>query len=372
MKHILLIATGGTIASKDNGDGLTPSIDVNILLEYIPAIRHICSITGISIMNIDSSNMNTEYIARISECIKDNYDNYDGFVITHGTDTCAYTAAALSYQLVNLSKPVILTGSQLPIDADCTDAIDNLVHAFIYSCEDISGVFLAFCNKLISGRHAKKLRTTSFNAFESINYPVIATIQDNKVVYNNDIDIIKCRGEFHIETDMCTDIMIINLFPGMDYKIFDYIPENTFYDFAKDVFPKLLNEHAINTFEVNEYWSDIGSIGQYIQSTKDLFDGKCKFRHARAIETDSGQYICDQNTLVSCSTKFVGKSTIGKNCIIGDDCRIENCIIWDNVQIEDGVDISDCVIASNCVIKTDLSSQVVGANEIITKKLAEI
>ena len=157
-----------------------------------------------------------------------------------------------------------------------------------------------------------------------------------------------------------------------DYKIFDYIPENTFYDFAKDVFPKLLNEHAINTFEVNEYWSDIGSIGQYIQSTKDLFDGKCKFRHARAIETDSGQYICDQNTLVSCSTKFVGKSTIGKNCIIGDDCRIENCIIWDNVHIEDGVDISDCVIASNCVIKTDLSSQVVGANEIITKKLAEI
>lgn len=157
-----------------------------------------------------------------------------------------------------------------------------------------------------------------------------------------------------------------------DYKIFDYIPENMFYDFAKDVFPKLLNEHAINTFEVNEYWSDIGSIGQYIQSTKDLFDGKCKFRHARAIETDSGQYICDQNTLVSCSTKFVGKSTIGKNCIIGDDCRIENCIIWDNVQIEDGVDISDCVIASNCVIKTDLSSQVVGANEIITKKLAEI
>lgn len=223
MKHILLIATGGTIASKNNGDGLTPSIDVNILLEYIPAIRHICSVTGISIMNIDSSNMNTDYIARISECIKDNYDNYDGFVITHGTDTCAYTAAALSYQLINLSKPVILTGSQLPIDADCTDAIDNLVHAFIYSCEDISGVFLAFCNKLISGRHAKKLRTTSFNAFESINYPVIATIHDNKVVYNNDIDIFKCSGKFHIETDMCTDIMIINLFPGMDYKIFDYI-----------------------------------------------------------------------------------------------------------------------------------------------------
>ena len=223
MKHILLIATGGTIASKDTGDGLTPSIDVNILLEYIPAVRHMCTVTGISVMNIDSSNMNTDYIARISECIKAEYDNYDGFVITHGTDTCAYTVAALSYQLVNLSKPVILTGSQLPIDTDGSDAVYNLTHAFIYSCEDIPGVFLAFCNKLISGKHAKKLKTKNFDAFESINYPIIATIHDNKVVYNNDIDKLISTGEFHIETDMCTDIMVISLFPGMDYKIFDYI-----------------------------------------------------------------------------------------------------------------------------------------------------
>ena len=225
MKNILLIATGGTIASKDNGNGLTPSIDVNILLEYIPAIRHICSVNGISIMNIDSSNMNTDYIARISECIKDNYDNYDGFVITHGTDTCAYTAAALSYQLVNLSKPVILTGSQLPIDADGTDAIDNLAHAFIYSCEDISGVFLAFYSKLISGRHAKKLRTTSFNAFESINFPYIAAIRNNIVKYNiNTIqNIMTSDNGFHIKTDMCTDIAVIRLFPGMNYNIFDYL-----------------------------------------------------------------------------------------------------------------------------------------------------
>lgn len=227
MKHILLIATGGTIASKDNGDGLTPSIDVNVLLEYIPAIRHMCTVTGISIMNIDSSNMNTGYIARISECIKDNYAKYDGFVITHGTDTCAYTAAALSYQLINLTKPVILTGSQLPIDVDGSDATYNLTHAFIYSCEDISGVFLAFCNKLILGTHAKKIKTKSFNAFESINYPVIATIHNNKVIYNKDTDIFTRTGDFHIETDMCTDIMIISLFPGMDYKIFNYIESSS-------------------------------------------------------------------------------------------------------------------------------------------------
>lgn len=225
MKNILLIATGGTIASRDNGNGLTPSIDVTALLDYIPVIRQMCNVTGISIMNIDSSNMSTEQIAKISECIRDNYDKYDGFVITHGTDTCAYTAAALSYQLVNLSKPVILTGSQLPIDTDGTDAINNLKNAFIYSCEDISGVFLAFHNKLIKGTCAKKVKTKSFDAFESINYPVVATIQNNTVIYNNyTIKTVRNTGKkFHIETDMCTYIAVISLFPGMDLRIFDYI-----------------------------------------------------------------------------------------------------------------------------------------------------
>ena len=178
MKNILLIATGGTIASKDNGNGLTPSIDVNILLDYIPVIRQKCHVTGISLMNIDSSNMDTAHISSISECIMNNYNDYDGFVITHGTDTCAYTAAALSYQLVNLSKPVILTGSQLPIDVEKTDAVMNLTNAFIYSCEDISGVFLAFSEKLIKGTCAKKIKTKSFDAFESINFPYIATIRN--------------------------------------------------------------------------------------------------------------------------------------------------------------------------------------------------
>ena len=218
MKRILLIATGGTIASKDNGNGLTPSIDVNILLDYIPVIRQMCHVT-------DSSNINTAYIAAISECIMKNYNDYDGFVITHGTDTCAYTAAALSYQLVNLSKPVILTGSQLPIDAEGTDAVINLTHALIYSCEDISGVFLAFSDKLIKGTCAKKIKTKSFDAFESINYPVIATIQNSTVIYNNYTSkAIRNTGKkFHIETDMCTDIAVISLFPAMDLRIFDYI-----------------------------------------------------------------------------------------------------------------------------------------------------
>lgn len=156
-----------------------------------------------------------------------------------------------------------------------------------------------------------------------------------------------------------------------DYKIFDYIPENTFYDFAKNVFPKLLAERAINTFEVKEYWSDIGTLEQYVQSTKDLFEGKCCFEHAPIIYTPEGAYVAEQVKIAD-NVKFKGFSTLGKCVSVGENCTIDNCIIWDNVVIEDNVKLSNCVIASNCVIKTDLCSQIVGANEIITPKEIEI
>lgn len=157
-----------------------------------------------------------------------------------------------------------------------------------------------------------------------------------------------------------------------NYKIFDYIPENTFCDFAKNVFPKLLTEHAINTFEVKEYWSDIGTISQYIQSMHDLFDKKCFFRHAQINKQKDGAYISESSSKIDETVQFKGNSTIGNNCVIGKNCMIENCIIWDNVEIADGVKLSDCVIASNCVIKADLCSQIVGANEIIETKAVEI
>ena len=156
-----------------------------------------------------------------------------------------------------------------------------------------------------------------------------------------------------------------------DYKIFDYIPEDTFYDFAKNVFPKLLEEHAINTFVVKDYWSDVGTIDQYIQSTHDLFDKKCNFAHESIVKTNEGAYI-SQNSRIGDGVIFKGYSTIGQYSSIGKNCVIDNCIIWDNVVIEDGLKLSNCVIASNCVIKTDLFSQIVGANEIITPKELQI
>lgn len=149
-----------------------------------------------------------------------------------------------------------------------------------------------------------------------------------------------------------------------DYKIFDYIPENTFYDFAKNVFPKLLAEHTINTFTVDEYWTDIGTIGQYKQSVNDLFDGKCKFKHSPIIKTLTGAYIAG-NSIIPSSAEFIGNSTIGSNCVIGENCTIENCIIWDNVKISDNLHIKDSIISSDCTIKSDITAKITETGEII-------
>ena len=149
-----------------------------------------------------------------------------------------------------------------------------------------------------------------------------------------------------------------------DYKIFDYIPKNTFYDFAKNVFPKLLEEHALNTFEIKEYWSDIGTIEQYKQTTKDLFERKCNFAHNPILKSGDGLFI-ENNAQIDKSVKFAGYSTIGANSVIGANTIIENSIIWDNVEIGENLLIKDSVIASNSIIRENLISQIVGANEII-------
>ncbi len=155
-----------------------------------------------------------------------------------------------------------------------------------------------------------------------------------------------------------------------DYKIFDYIPENTFYDFAKNVFPQLLQEHAINTFEITEYWSDIGTLEQYKQSNNDLFEGKCHFKHSPIIKTCSGAYISDSDK-ISKSVKFIGNSSIGKNTVIGENTIIENSIIWNDVYIDSNLKIKDSVIATGSKIYRDIDSKIIGLNEIIDNEIVK-
>lgn len=152
-----------------------------------------------------------------------------------------------------------------------------------------------------------------------------------------------------------------------NYKIFDYIPENTFYDFAKNVFPNLMNNGIkINTFNVNEYWSDIGTINQYIQSTQDLFNDLYQINHSEIIKTKNGSYITDKSYIAP-SALFYGCNTIGKNCIIGKNVVLKDCIIWDDVEIKDNIKLKNCIIASHSEININMVNQVVGPNQIISQ-----
>lgn len=156
-----------------------------------------------------------------------------------------------------------------------------------------------------------------------------------------------------------------------DYKIFDYIPENTFYDFAKNVFPKLLAENKINTFEVTEYWSDIGTLEQYMQTTKDLFEEKCSFEHGEILCNGKGKYISETENFPK-TVEFVGYSTIGKRVLIGNNTIIENCIIWDEVKIGSNLHIKNSIIGSNALITRDLDNEVIGCNEIIDEQCEKL
>ena len=161
MKKILLIATGGTIASKYTEQGLSPQISANELLEYVPAAREFCTIDTEAPFSLDSTNVCAKHWAALAELIEKKYEYYDGFVICHGTDTMAYTAAALSYLIQNNRKPVVVTGAQKPIDLAITDARSNLLDSLRFASHPRAhGTVIVFGGKVIAGTRAKKVLTT--------------------------------------------------------------------------------------------------------------------------------------------------------------------------------------------------------------------
>ena len=224
MKHILLITTGGTIACAQSEDGLSPAMAAEELLRHVPEVRCICRVSAVQLYHLDSTNMKPEYWLRIASYIRSVYDNYDGFVITHGTDTMAYASAMLYYLIQNSKKPIVLTGAQIPIDNRDTDARENLTDAFAYAADDgACGVHIVFDGKIIAGTRARKTRTKSFNAFSSIDYPEIGFVRDGVVRYY----IRESYGEavrFYESID--SSVVVIKLIPGMRADIFDYVTEH--------------------------------------------------------------------------------------------------------------------------------------------------
>ena len=229
---ILLIYTGGTIGMiKDADTGVLKAFDFKNLLNRIPELKLLdCKITTKSFAKpIDSSNMNPDYWVQIAEIIETNYENFDGFVVLHGSDTMSYSASALSFMLENLAKPVIFTGSQLPIGDLRTDAKENLITSIqMASLREnnkpvIKEVGLYFEYKLYRGNRTTKINAEHFEAFESLNYPFLAESGVHLKVNVENLLNPNPRKKLKVHKNLDTNIVLIKLFPGISKLVLETI-----------------------------------------------------------------------------------------------------------------------------------------------------
>ncbi|NRO37038.1 asparaginase [Lactobacillus helveticus] len=216
-KKLLLLSTGGTIASVASDAGLVPKETGEELIKMLGKLPYDIDVQDI--LQLDSSNIQPEEWKFIAENIYKYRNDYDGIVVSHGTDTMAYTASMLAFMLKNINIPVVLTGSQVPINVVLSDAHDNLRLAFAAAATCPPDIYLAFHNKIMLGCRAVKVRTTNFDAFESVNVPPIATVSSDGLVFNKDYQPREKTGAPSLNTDIDSNVSLVKLFPGFDPKL---------------------------------------------------------------------------------------------------------------------------------------------------------
>ena len=223
MKKILLLTTGGTIASVQGEDGLAPEAAPTAFDRIIREYSHYYEIQSRNILNLDSSNIQSEEWRLIAQSVYESLPDYDGIVITHGTDTMAYTASMLTFMLENLQKPVVFTGSQLPISSPLSDAPGNLATAFAAVDAGLYGVSVAFNHKIIRGCRAVKVRAMGFDAFASVNSPYRGEILASGLeVYDHSAP---PEGQTQLNSRLCNDVFLLKLIPGTNPQIFDALAQ---------------------------------------------------------------------------------------------------------------------------------------------------
>lgn len=220
MKRILLLTTGGTIASSQSEEGLVPSLTSEEILSYLGYHGSELEVECEDLMRLDSSNMQPEEWIMIAQRIAQCYQSYDGIVLSHGTDTMAYTASALSFMLKNLPIPLMITGSQLPLLHPLSDGVDNIRTAFQAAMQPMQGVYVCFNRKIMLATRAVKVRTMNFDAFESVNVDPVGVVDARGLHFNESL-LIQPTGAFQLEDTLCTDVFLMKLTPGMNPEIFD-------------------------------------------------------------------------------------------------------------------------------------------------------
>ena len=218
-KHILLLTTGGTIASIEGGQGLEPHRS-GVMDREIQQLRTYYDITIRDVMCLDSSNILPEQWQQIASVVFECRKDFDGIVISHGTDTMAYTASAVTFMLPGIDRPVVFTGSQLPLLDVLSDGPDNLRTAFAMAASGYPGIYLAFDRKVMRGCRAVKIRASGFSAFESVNARYAAIVSNRGLEV--DKSIVSCKPCTPQLLDKISDkVFLLKLTPGLSPDIFD-------------------------------------------------------------------------------------------------------------------------------------------------------
>ena len=220
-KKILLLTTGGTIASMPGGEGLEPHRS-GVMERELNQLRTYYDITVRDVMCLDSSNMRPEEWQLIARDVFEGREGYDGIVVSHGTDTMAYTASAVTYMLPNIDVPVVFTGSQLPLADILSDGPDNLRTAFAMAASGYPGVFLAFDRKVMLGCRAVKVRASGFSAFESVNARYAALVSNRGLVVDQEI-LPERTGPAELRTNISRNVFLLKLTPGLNPAVFDML-----------------------------------------------------------------------------------------------------------------------------------------------------
>ena len=220
-KHILLLTTGGTIASMPGGEGLEPHRS-GVMERELEQLRTYYDITVKDVMCLDSSNIRPEEWQTIACSIFEYRAGFDGIVVSHGTDTMAYTASAVTFMLPYIDLPVVFTGSQLPLADMLSDGPDNLRTAFAMAASGHNGVFLAFDRKVMRGCRAVKVRASGFSAFESVNARYAAQVSNQGLVVDPQI-LPRTTGPAELKCDISKNVFLLKLTPGLNPAIFDML-----------------------------------------------------------------------------------------------------------------------------------------------------
>ena len=216
MKHLTLLATGGTIASAPGEHGLSPALTAEDILKRCP----IENCVGKDVFHLDSSNIQPEEWQQLAAAVREALQTSDGAIITHGTDTMAYTASALTFMLPGLTIPVVFTGSQVPLQDPLSDGPDNMRTAFAMAASGCGGVFVAFDRRIMRGCRAVKVRATGFSAFESINARYIGQVSGHGLEIRREM-LPVVSGPLELKQELSPDVFLLKLTPGMNPAIFD-------------------------------------------------------------------------------------------------------------------------------------------------------